>query len=163
MKRDLRWRFNITNNTENWIFIGCLYAIHKQNSEMNATEDNDGFEEIAEIVASGDIAGFHPLSSSSESDEERPRKRRNKARDFQDTHRRFERLYFTNNPVYSEADFERRFRIPRRIFERIDRTIRGKGECKDGLKDATGKPGIHPRMKLIAVFVPSPTTILLIQ
>lgn len=44
---------------------------------------------------------------------------------------------------YDERDFERRFRMPTVIFNRIFRGIEGKGEFKRQ-SDCTGEKGIYP-------------------
>lgn len=51
--------------------------------------------------------------------------------------------------MYSEDDFERKFRIPRLLFARLEQELLGKGEFKER-SDATGRPGIHQKIKLIA-------------
>lgn len=132
-------------------FTGSSSAIANTVPRTMASELNDDFDDIVASIESGDIQGFHPLSSDSESEEPPPKRARNKDRDFTEAFRRFQRYYFTANPVYSEADFERRFRMPRRLFERIELTLRGKGEFRADLKDATGKAGINPKMKIISV------------
>lgn len=111
---------------------------------------NDDIEEVAALIALGQLPGIQPFEDSS-SDEERAPRRPNKNRDFDEAFKRFQRYYFKDECVYSEADFERRFRMPRALFERLEAAILGGPEFRRGARDATGKLGIDPRIKLIAV------------
>lgn len=73
----------------------------------------------------------------------------NKARDFDEAYQRFQRLYFSDYCVYDKHDFERRFRMPRALFERICTAIIGKGIFTHRV-DATNKKGMHPMIRVIA-------------
>ena len=117
---------------------------------MNEEDSTDDMEKVAALVSEGQLSGFTPLSDSEEDESERAPRQLNKLRDFVGAYHRFKRFYFSHNCVYSENDFERRFRMPRRLFDRIEREIFGKGEFKLQ-KDATGKSGIHPTVRLISV------------
>ncbi len=74
------------------------------------------------------------LSSSNEDEEEQKqwggsRKGRapNKERDFAGAYAKLVKDYFSGpNSVHDEADFERRFRMPRSIFNRISDALMGK-------------------------------------
>lgn len=112
---------------------------------MDGVDNDDDFDDIAAMIANWELNGFRPLpESDSESAGLPPRKRPIERRDFYTAYLRFERFYFCKYPVYLEADFERRFRIRRVLFDRIERAISGRGEFREGLRDATSKPGIHP-------------------
>ena len=94
-------------------------------------------------------------------------KRRNVERNFEETHMRYMLRYFWpsnrlrpgsegRGPSQSETAFERRFRMPREVFMRIiEACVGGDGSDCDffrrGLrKDAIGKTGISPLVKVIA-------------
>lgn len=117
---------------------------------MVDSDQDDDMEAIATMIAQGKIAGFGELDNDDSDVEERCPRKRNKLRDFDAAWKRFERFYFSQQPVYSEQDFETRFRMPTAIFHRIEAALRGKGEFKVNSKDATGKPGASPRVKIIA-------------
>lgn len=77
-------------------------------------------------------------------------KRPNKSRDFLAAHQQTIKFYFSGrDSVYSEADFERRFRMPRLVFNRIHDELMGVDPFTQK-KDATNKLGISPLVKLVA-------------
>ena len=94
----------------------------------------------------------------SSSDEEEPKqwggsregRTPNKNRDFIGAAAQLDRDYF-NGPesTHSEADFERRFRMPRVVYEEIEAAVLGE-EPFVQKKDIVGKPGVNPRVKLVA-------------
>jgi hypothetical protein len=80
-----------------------------------------------------------------------PGKSPNKDRDFAGAYDRLITDYFSGeDSVYDEQDFERRFRMPRSIFEKVHDGIMGRGSFIQR-EDCTGKPGIHPLCRLTAV------------
>ena len=102
-------------------------------------ELNDGFEDIVTINESGEIEYFFPLY-------EPRQKRARKNCDFSEASCPFAVLLLRQRIIL-------RFRMPRRLFQRIQRLMRGMGKFKDGLTDAVRKPGIKPKIKLIAVLL----------
>lgn len=74
----------------------------------------------------------------------------NKNRDFKEAKERFMKFYFKNRSVYSEWDFERRFRLPRILYERIKNCIVGCNDLFTVRYDAAKKQGIDPEIRLIA-------------
>ena len=75
----------------------------------------------------------------------------NKDRDFAGAYDRLVKDYFSGtDSVYNEQDFERRFRMPRSIFEKVKGGIMGRGSFIQRT-DCTGKLGIHPLCRLTAV------------
>lgn len=76
-------------------------------------------------------------------------KKPNKKRKFAATMTHFNDMYFDNEHVYDERDFENVFRMPRRLFERICGDLIGHGIFVHR-RDALGKGGIHPKMRIIA-------------
>jgi Plant transposon protein len=76
-------------------------------------------------------------------------KRRNVNRDHQAGYQRLMNDYFGENPTYSNALFERRFRMSKEVFGRV---LDGVTECDVYFrtrKDATGKPGISGLQKIL--------------
>lgn len=125
----------------------------------NACTMNDGHTEsddcgsddeaIAMMVIDGTLPGFSIRGEKAVALSFPRVRRANKDRDFNESDRRFTRLYFGENPVYDENDFERRFRMPRGMFNRIFEGLNGKGIFVRR-EDACGKIGISPRMRIIA-------------
>jgi Plant transposon protein len=92
-----------------------------------------------------------------------PGKSGNVERNFEGTHRHYMLKYFwphtqvrpntsSYSPRVSEKIFERRFRMPRSVFNRVfEGVVRSSPYMRKGLTpDATGKLGISPLMKVIA-------------
>jgi hypothetical protein len=74
----------------------------------------------------------------------------NKNRDFTKAHEQLVANYFSGDQsIYDEDDFERRFRMPRTVFNRLKDGIIGKGPFVLQT-DAAKKGGIHPLVRLVA-------------
>lgn len=56
-----------------------------------------------------------------------------------------------NPPVYDETDFERRFRVPRVVLDRIYKYIEYESGWRQTI-NATGRQQSHPLQKLVAAF-----------
>jgi len=81
----------------------------------------------------------------------RPGKAPNKDREFDVAYQRLLHDYFSGpSSKYSEADFERRFRVNRTVFDQLAGAVYGKGRFKMRY-DCTGKHGIHPLCRITAV------------
>jgi hypothetical protein len=80
----------------------------------------------------------------------RPGKAPNKKRDFERAYKmRLEQYFSGPDSIYDEDDFERRFRMPRAIFNKISDAIFV--EVPFTLrKNRAGKAGIHPLVCLVA-------------
>lgn len=81
-------------------------------------------------------------------------RRANKPRNFSAGLRSLLRDYFGVDgapPVYSQPDFERRFRVPRVVFVRIYRALQDQPWWKQAV-NATGRLQSHPLQKLVAAF-----------
>jgi len=114
-------------------------------------KDDDAVLEVAmaELVS----------SSEEEAEEERtwggstPGRRSNKKRDFQAAYAQLLQYYFNGTEsTYDERDFERRFRVPRDVFNLVYDKIVGVEEPFVVKKDAVGRVGIHPLVRLVACF-----------
>ena len=117
------------------------------NSWASDEEDDDLDDMVAMMVTTGQLPGFG-RTSAEEAPLERKLPDRNKDRNFTAAKQCFDRFYFNDDKVYSEDDFERRFCMSRALFARLEADMKGKEEFKER-RDVTGKPGIHPRIKII--------------
>ena len=81
----------------------------------------------------------------------RPGKAPNKNRDFVGAFSKLVNDYFNGTEsVYNESDFERRFRMPRSVFNRVWTSLEGTDPFIQK-RDVTGKMGIHPLCRITAV------------
>lgn len=123
-------------------------VVDASSSEENMADSDD--EAFFTLCISENI-----ISESPEREEKRrggsaPGKRPNRPRDFQGRWRRFYELYFSPHPVYSDEQFRRRFRMRRVLFNRIFDAVQAHSSFFTQKEDCTGKPGIHPMMKMTA-------------
>jgi hypothetical protein len=81
----------------------------------------------------------------------RPKRRRKKIdRSREEGHIRLFNDYFSENPVYTDAQFRRRFRMHRHVFLRIVAALGNHDEYFQMRVDATGKMGLSPLQKCTA-------------
>jgi len=83
-----------------------------------------------------------------------PGRRPNMRRNFRSGLRAILRDYFGLNrepPVYTEGDFERRFRVPRSVFFRIYNAVKDRLFFAQRI-NATGRLQAHPLQKVVAAF-----------
>jgi hypothetical protein len=132
--------------------------------EMLADSSDEDEEELLQFMLSSAASARHAvvlmmdtLEDSDEFEREwgtgsRPGKAKNKARDFKGAYERMFKNYFSTDPppVYNETDFERRFRMPRAVFNRIKEKIIRKGLFCKKVANFSGKKGIHPLVRLTA-------------
>ena len=132
----------------------------RQHAEMidslfNAIHEDDGIETaVLQGVVAATLTAV--LESSDEDEEEtqwggsRPGKAPNKMRDFERAYQRLLSQYFNVvESIYDEGDFERRFRMPRAVFNRIADAVFGQ-QSFVLRQDALGRNGIHPLVRLTA-------------
>lgn len=137
---------------------------HALSTKLKEWEDDDEEEEFSAtlwwqlfVLASGGRSDARVFGSGSAAG-----KGANVLRDFAGAHTRYMLRYFwphnevrpgTNlyGPSQSEVAFERRFRMPRFVFNRVLVTVcNGSPYMCQGLRpDATGRKGISPLMKVI--------------
>ena len=106
--------------------------------------------EIDDVI----IESVFDSSSSEEEQEQSNRSGRapNKKRDFVSAYQQQISFYFNGREsIYSEKDFERQFRCPRSVFMRVHDALMGKHPFIH-YKDATGKLGVFPLVKLVGCF-----------
>ena len=93
------------------------------------------------------------LSSSSDEEDETKHRQLNKARDFAGAYARVVKNYFSGpESVYDDVDFERRFRMSRRLFNQIHDRIMGLDTFIQKYDKFKKTPGIHPLVKLVGCF-----------
>ncbi|POM80540.1 Transposon protein [Phytophthora palmivora] len=81
----------------------------------------------------------------------RPGKSKNKERDFEARYKRFMKQYFDENPVYNDDEFRERNRMSKPMFMRVlEGVLDVDSEYFEQRRDATGRIGIHPIMKISA-------------
>ena len=115
----------------------------------------DAFEEEEDTAALMVATVFNDLDESS--DEEKPKwgdskpgRAPNKKRDFIGAHNRIIEHYFNGeDSLYDEKDFERRFRVPRVIFQRIADALTGIEPFVQHYHKSTKKPLITPLCRLV--------------
>ncbi len=71
-------------------------------------------------------------------------------RDYEDGYRRFYEDYLDPESIYSDKHFRRRYRMPVSMFLQLVAKITAHDSYFKQKKDATGKPGIHPTLKIAA-------------
>ncbi|KAJ9547860.1 hypothetical protein OSB04_020403 [Centaurea solstitialis] len=71
----------------------------------------------------------------------------NKDRGREDGHDKLVADYFSDNPVYNDEDFKRRFRMSRRLFVRIVSDLEREFDCFKQQWDARGVMGFSPLQK----------------
>ena len=97
---------------------------------------------------------FMDLLSSSDEEEVNEKVRSpNKSRDFAAAYARVVNNYF-NGPesIYDDTDFERRFRMSRRLFNKIHDKVMGLDPFIQKYDKFKKTPGIHPLVKLVCCF-----------
>lgn len=81
-------------------------------------------------------------------------RRSNRDRDFDAGNHAILRDYFGINgrpPAYGEGDFERRFRVPRQVFEKFYNAVKDRPFWARTI-NATGRPQAHALQKVVAAF-----------
>jgi hypothetical protein len=127
-------------------------------------EDHDDESDVAvsiiDLLGAASTAAVHNNESSSDDEEvvrwggSKPGKAPNKNRDFVGAYQKLIEHYFSGQEsVYNETDFERRFRMPRSIFNRIYNTLVLAGEppfVQQYSSIGSKAPGIAPLCRLVA-------------
>ncbi|CDF34444.1 unnamed protein product [Chondrus crispus] len=111
--------------------------------------DSSDDENLSYLVASGTLPGFPGTIPSLIRLGSRSGKRGNLNRDFDAALNRLKRDYFSTTPLYCDASFDRRFRMPHTVFNRLYRAIEGEGLFVRR-KDALNRGGIHPLQRMVA-------------
>lgn len=112
-------------------------------------EDGDFDNMVVMLAAQRHLPGFGSIGTKKHFNETRKPREKNKQSNFGISKQRFDRFYFADDKVISDADFDRRFRILRILFSRLKSELMGRDEFQMK-RDATWKHEIHLRTKLIA-------------
>ena len=125
-------------------------------SQMQADNSFTDIQFMVDEMETDEITS-NVLFDSSSSDEEEGKSNRtgkspNKERNFAMAYQHQIAFYFSGREsIYSKSDFERRFRCPRTVWNRIYDAMMGKDPFVHYV-DASKKPGIYPLVKLVACF-----------
>ena len=111
---------------------------------VDAFDSSD--ENVHYLLSNGIVPGF---ISTIRNRGAQPGRSANKNREFHEAYLRLMTDYFGDSPKYDEHDFERRFRLPRSVFNKIHAAVVGNGVFVRR-RDATGKEGIHPLVRIAA-------------
>lgn len=114
---------------------------------MNRVNSNNSDKITAQMVVSRPLPSFE-VDGSFKDDKIRVRAA-SKRNLFAKTDARFDELYFHLNFMYSEFDFEGRFCMPRKLFDRVMSGPEERGIFVQKY-DVTRKGGTLPRMRVIA-------------
>ena len=128
-------------------------------------EDSDSSDEDHQVVVSTFAATSEALrniessiqlffnSDDEEEDDERKIRVQDKKRDFDAAYNHIQLQYFNGvESIYTEADFENRFRVPRSIFQQIYTTIHGNGLFVRKYDPVKNRYGIHPLVRFVTCF-----------
>lgn len=124
------------------------YKVELLLNDSDEEEDNP-FEDLAVIAAEKQLTRLNWSNYSDVNDDKQRLRRTNNHRDFEAPYRCFQRFYFSRFPVYKEKSFERRFRRPRSILERINNELCDKSVFAYR-SNAAGKLGVHPEIWILA-------------
>lgn len=93
---------------------------HSAHVFNNSDEEEDDLDEmVAVLIARSELPGFDLRNGGVEEAITWNPRLANKDRKLSASKQRFERFYFAEDAVYSNNDFERRFRMPRVLFAKI--------------------------------------------
>lgn len=123
---------------------------------VEGDDDDDLFERAAVLLAMEVISDeedeFDEINSGPKWGGSTAGKAPNKRRNFKAFYEKIVNDYFSgDDSVFNEGDFERRFRVPRVVFDRVWQQLNGQG-CFIQKHDALGKAGIHPLIKMVSCF-----------
>jgi len=113
---------------------------------MNLYDDIDDF--TSDLVFEGSLLDSHTESFRSKGSQKG--KAANIDRGFQKGFDTIYADYFADRPVFTEQSFERRYRMPRSLFNKLMNDIVNHDSWFRQKKDAVGKLGAHPLLKLTA-------------
>lgn len=104
---------------------------------------------IYEMVVEGLLPGTPLHDDEDESDKPRRFPAPTKAKLFELRAKEFIRKYFPDNSAYDQASFQRRFRIPRSVLERLAHGLYGR-RIFVRRRNTLQKEGITPLLKIIS-------------
>lgn len=131
---------------------GCGVIVTPNSTTMatNAySDDSSDDENFHYLLASGIVPFVATTDAGSKKPGSQLGKMGNTAREFDEALHRLNRDYFDESPKYGRSHFERRFRVPPSVFNRIEEALTGSGIFVQK-RDALNKDGIHPRLRITA-------------
>lgn len=135
------------------IYWNSVTKVANMNHNVEDSDENDNkfFSNLSAEVAQDQVAGFPEYKTST--DKTIPHiqsgNRTKRRTVWLVVSKPFKRLYFSQYCVNDEHEFERRFQIPRRLFQQVDATLRRMGISLPK-RENIGCPGIHSHMCIIA-------------
>ncbi|KAJ9558191.1 hypothetical protein OSB04_012805 [Centaurea solstitialis] len=118
---------------------------------MNPFDDDEEFDLIVDQIVTNTIQATQLIIQRIQNGEAEPSNPRprgpNKDRGREDGHDKLVADYFSDNPVYNDEDFKRRFRMSRRLFVRIVSDLEREFDCFKQQWDARGVKGFSPLQK----------------
>ncbi|KAJ9559505.1 hypothetical protein OSB04_004665 [Centaurea solstitialis] len=118
---------------------------------MNPFDDDEEFDLIVDQIVTNTIQATQLIIQRIQNEEAEPSNPRprgpNKDRGREDGHDKLVADYFSDNPVYNDEDFKRRFRMSRRLFVRIVSDLEREFDCFKQQWDARGVKGFSPLQK----------------
>lgn len=112
-------------------------------------DDPSDNENVAYLITTSILPGMEAASKTTRCRGSQPGRSANVKRFFDKAMKRLEEEYFSDYPEHNQRYFERRFRLPRYVFDRIANALFGRGlflRRVDGLK----KKAIHPLQRMRA-------------
>lgn len=124
-------------------------AIINRLLEQHAECDEDEREDLLVLRAAADImSADSPAPPTKKQGGSRPGRRPNLDRDHAAGHKRLMDDYYGETPIYPAAIFRRRFRMSRRVFDRVLHGAIARDSYFELKRDATGKEGLSPHQKV---------------
>ena len=111
--------------------------------------DSSDEDNLSHLAATGILPGCEMQASIAKRPGAQPSKRQNIKRDFDAGMNRLLEDYFCELPRYENESFERRFRMPRVLFEKLFTSIHSEGIFVRRT-DALNKPSIHSLQRDVA-------------
>jgi len=125
--------------------------LHLQKNLLNSINDSaySNTNLVATTTASATVAIADEMDGQWGGSQ--PGRAANLPRDFQGASRRLRRQYFSGaDSIYNESHFERRFRMPRSVFDFLWNRIKGIPPFVQTENSVTKKPGIDPLVRFVA-------------
>ena len=125
--------------------------------QLDATQDEEEQGALEQLAMDAAMSFIDESEEEEEEEEEeqrkwggsRPGKAPNKNRDFEKAHATVVKHYFSGTQsLYDETDFERRFSVPRSVFNRIWEELHGHDPFIQKY-DALQKPGVSPLCRVV--------------
>ena len=135
---------NYKNNQSEQNFMAHLYARRAQRNVLSNSQRRFMIEGATLLLSEQDEAEQRNPGGSI------PGKHPNLQRNFEMAYQTLYNHYFSENPLYNEGMFRRRFRMSRSLFLRIASSLENYDPYFTHRADALGRWGIRPLVKITA-------------